>query len=60
MRKTILLGLVISIIFLIISMLQDKLKLDEELEYETKVVYPLGVNRAQYDEIWYSDEDYDE
>lgn len=60
MRKATTLGLIISIIFLIITMLQDKLKLNEEIEYETKVVYPLGVDRDEYNEIWYEEEDYDE
>ncbi len=59
MRKTVILVIVLSILFLIITMLQDELIPNEKLQYENKRIYPLGVNPTEYDEFYYN-EDYDE
>ncbi len=59
MRNIVNLALVLSILFLIITMLQDELIFNEKLQYENKRIYPLGVNPTEYDEFYY-DDDYDE
>ncbi len=46
------------VIALTISFLIQKLRSYKELEYD-KVVYPLGVDHDEYNEIWYDDDEDD-
>ncbi|MBG6131776.1 hypothetical protein IWQ47_003482 [Aquimarina sp. EL_43] len=52
--------IVVISISLIIKMLQDKLIQGKEPRYETRHNYPLGVDRVEYDKIWYGDDEYEE
>ncbi|WP_108809125.1 hypothetical protein [Aquimarina spinulae] len=60
MKNVMLLAIIISMLSLTIALLQDKLIQDKESHYETRHNYPLGVDRAEYDKIWYGDDEYEE
>ncbi|WP_024772954.1 hypothetical protein [Aquimarina macrocephali] len=50
-----------TLLFLeILNVLSSTLLLGKEVQYEDKHNYPLGVDRVQYDEFWYGDEEYNE
>ncbi len=60
MKNVILLTIIISILALLMIILQGEPVQDKEPHYETRHNYPLGVDRAQYDEIWHDDEEFKE
>lgn len=58
MKKTVTLVIVISIFFLIITILKDGLILDKELRYENKQTYPISVDPTEHDSLY--DEEFKE
>ncbi|WP_024773072.1 hypothetical protein [Aquimarina macrocephali] len=52
MKKIVTLAIVISILSLIITILQDELRLNKELQYENKRSYPIGVNPTEHDALY--------
>lgn len=64
MKNVMLLAIIISIFSLAIALLQGRQVQNKETHYKTRHNYPLGVDRvqyvgvdrAQYDEIWHDEE----